>query len=84
MSKSSLHIDDSDELALSKIMKTCIVEKNVLDSFAERLVMKIKRLDLEWSILATTWSKESASGGIMEVIMIICWRTTSLKKPIYP
>jgi hypothetical protein len=20
----------------------------------------------------------------MEVIMIICWRTTSLKKPIYP
>jgi hypothetical protein len=83
MSKSSLHIDDSDELALSKIMKTCVVEKNVLDSFAERLVMKIKaRLGVEY--LSKNVVQGSAFGGIMEVLMIICWRTTSLNNHSTP
>jgi hypothetical protein len=42
MSESSLYTDDSDELAPSKIMKTYVTEQNVLDSFAERLMLKIK------------------------------------------
>jgi hypothetical protein len=47
MLESSPHTDD--ELALSKITGTCVVEKNVLDSFAERLMMKIKaRLGVEY------------------------------------
>jgi hypothetical protein len=34
--------DDSDELAPSKIMEAYVAEQNVLDSFAERLMIKIK------------------------------------------
>ena len=42
MSESSSDTDDSDELAPSKIMEVYVAEQNVLDSFVERLVMKIK------------------------------------------
>ncbi|KAI5021161.1 hypothetical protein ZWY2020_055006 [Hordeum vulgare] len=42
MSDSSSYSDDSDELAPSKIMEVYVAEQTVLDSFAERLMMKIK------------------------------------------
>ncbi|XP_044428673.1 uncharacterized protein [Triticum aestivum] len=42
MSDSSSYTDDSDELAPSKIMEAYVAEQNVLDSFAERLMIKIK------------------------------------------
>jgi hypothetical protein len=42
MSESSQYTDDSDELAPSKIMETYVAEQNVLDSFDERLMIKIK------------------------------------------
>ena len=42
MSDSSSYSDDSDELAPSKIMEEYVAEQTVLDSFAERLMMKIK------------------------------------------
>jgi hypothetical protein len=42
MSESSPYTDDSDELAPSKIMEAYVAEQTVLNSFAERLTMKIK------------------------------------------